>query len=350
MVKQYDLSWDLYPKAGSLEGYPSEDYFAIHPLITPAHVIVSNEQYNVYRDLIYNNRGTVKLLYSYDKSLWQEVVGNAEILVTNAIYFKATEEHALWAGTFCCDQPYYVSGKLSTLINPDYTAQAVHIPMNGFTFLFSPQQMLPSAYNTYKLSNLLHAEYLLFDNLVDDIRLPWNQDNGTTSFWPIQYQSIINSWHGRFAGMFMDCTSLTRPPKNICIQNYSEGIFSAMFENCLNLQYIPKITYTSFVGTQQRLAYSGPSTGNWYSNWDDINNWSDEQSWTIQGFAGLCDMFKGTQITLSSSQSASNQYLFRIPYTGTATGTIPNYLTDDMFGSNVSPAVNMNYYISKDSK
>lgn len=217
-----------------LEGYPSTDYFCIHVLITPAVVKV----YPAAHNTSYSN-APLQLQYSYDKVNWQTLSdGVNNINVSNCVYFRSTKEHVVWSGAFLCNKPYYVSGKLSTLINPDPTLTQVHFPVNGFNYLFGnmPNTILPEGFHT---KYLYSAKYLLFDNLIDD--LGGVTDNTNTK--------------GKLYRLFWQCIGLITPPDYIDPINITPYMCYEMFRSS-EISSIPTLSVTN-LGEKTMTRYYG---------------------------------------------------------------------------------------------
>ena len=258
MNKRYQLSWDLWPKAGMLEGYPSTDYFCIHTLIAPAIIYVGDELYSMPD---YGNYHTPSLQYSYDKANWFDIPANRLITITNCAYFKSPTEHTIWSGSFSCNKPFYVSGKLSTLINPNPDAQTVHIPHNGFQYLFSS----PNIPEGFSLDYLLSAKYLLFNNLIDDL--------GVISDSQSESLSSAN-YRGAFRGMFRHCGALV-PPDTINPINVTFAMCEEMFRYS-GIKYMPSLP-TLDLGRKTITSYKmSGSVGIQvpFATVDNITNWN----------------------------------------------------------------------------
>lgn len=86
MIKNYELSWNAYPKAAPMSNYPSEDYLCIHVLAAPAELWFIDK--NFFSGIITDELPDISSIeYSYNKSEWLPC-SSSHIPVLDHVYLR----------------------------------------------------------------------------------------------------------------------------------------------------------------------------------------------------------------------------------------------------------------------
>jgi len=339
MLRNYELSWDTYPKAGHLDNYPSVDYFCIHVLLTPA--TVSLEDYYSSEQSPQNHPlpDISSIEYSFNKAEWFTYTG--PITVNDHVYFRGSPtiqkpfdpegpiDVPSWSnfGTqsrrFKVNRPFYVSGKISSLIDKNLTG-LVDIPYYGFNRLFA----VGAPYADY----LYDAQYLLLDyeNIAID---HWYYSTEMDGIYAGMFAGCHNLSHAPalnattlgsycYSHMFQDCTKLTEIPE-IKATKLTEGCFEDMFSGCTSLTKPPKMASSVEVNNQSGAAH--PCAIWFVEMFRFCNNLqyapklpfiTNAVESTVYPWYPAQGIFNQCNIIISDTQSEETPYVFRIPVSG----------------------------------
>ena len=372
MLRNYELSWDTYPKAGHLDNYPSIDYFCIHVLIAPAEVSLEDHYMSEQSAQHYPLPDISSIEYSFNKAEW--FTYTEPITVTDHVYFRGspviqnplnpedpTDLIPAWSNfggqsrRFKVTRPFYVSGKISSLIDKNLTGN-VSLPYYGFNNLFASG----SVYANY----LYDAQYLLLD--YDDL--------GINNWW---FSITID---GMYAGMFAGCENLAHAPA-LPATKLGACCYSYMFQGCSKLVTAPEIKATKLTQGCCEDMFSGCTsltTPPKMANSVEINLLEGSQSidcwiWFVEMFR-YCNnlqytprlpiitnaiieqghstiwypaqgIFNQCNVIISDTQSEETPYLIRIPASGTQENLPKNIPVINTAGTNpIYMSVNTDYY------
>lgn len=238
MLRNYELSWDAYPKAAPMSNYPSTDYFCIHVLVTPAQVSLVT----LHQQQGYPLPDISAIEYSFNKSEWFTYTG--PITVDDHVYFRGSPVLFVtpsqpsvpsWnnfngARGFVVNVPFYVSGKISSLVDKYLTGE-VENPRYGFNELFA---------GASARQYLINAEYLQLD-YDDTYCLP----SGDYHY---------HSTNGMYSCMFLGCENLVKGPQ-IKATKMRSGTCYQMFDSCSKLTVAPDLMASVISGNCYEMMF-----------------------------------------------------------------------------------------------
>ena len=171
-----------------------------------------------------------------------------------------------------------------------------------------------------------------------------------------------------YASMFNDCVNLVTAPK-LPATTLASACYRDMFDGCTSLTTAPALPATTLVGycyeqmfqrctgltTAPALPATTLATGCYYSMFNGCTSLTTAPALPATTLAGSCYryMFYGcTSFKVSSTQTETYQYAWRIPTSGTISSTLSNWNTNMLsntggtFTSN--PSINTTYYVENE--
>lgn len=317
MHKDYTLVAKIKP----LTDYPSTTYLCIHNLSTNSNR-VSIE--HVYKTENYNSASTITLdlYYSKDAINWSAYTPGTKIDLDyndDHVYFKgsinkfyASASSSSWRYmdlvSIVAEDKYAVSGKISSILDPDITKDDVQVPVGGFggTF-FQGIYNINDSFEVVKKDHLEDASHLLL-NAIPSSELE------TTGAAPYYYE-IKPETDRTYVNLFNGCTKLKKAPNLTDIVVLTPGCFRGMFAYCSNLYYAPAVATTNTLVIPPFCYADTFAYCTRLATLPELPMWAvADMPNDVNSYAVFMRMFMGcSNIKFSATQDSTYKYQYNIP-------------------------------------
>ena len=298
--------------------------------------------------------GTVE--YSTDHNTWT-VWNGSEISSSNKkLYLRGRGNTTFWTGNgaqFVLSARAGCSGNLNTLLeysNPPTTLSASYCYWNmfyGCTNLTTAPELPATTLAVgcyyemfYGCTSLTSAPALPATTLAEECYI--GMFGGCTNLTTAPALPATTLAVGCYSNMFSGCTNLTTAPE-LPATTLAERCYSSMFHGCTNLTTAPALPATTLdVGCYSWM----------FTNCTSLTTAPALPATTL-GFQCYSYMFNGcTAFKVSSAQTGTYQYAWRIPTSGTISDEL-GYWNESMLSGTggtftSDPSINTTYYVENE--